>query len=146
MKKMLFLVPFCKECKLLRQRWALSKKSKLMHPSMRNKLRFANVFSLILWAKHNLDNCDILPEEVQKELSFLQENKVFLEEFYAIQSQSLALQKLLKIMGYGEENHKKVIEILNENEQKGYAKYAIFKQKTLEYLGILATKKPKNLA
>jgi hypothetical protein len=42
---------FCKECKLLRQRWALSKKSKLMPPSMRNKLRFANVFGIILWAK-----------------------------------------------------------------------------------------------
>jgi hypothetical protein len=137
---------FCKECKLLRQRWALSKQSKFMPPSMRNKLRFANVFGLILWAKDKLEKWETLPEEVQKELSFLQANKFFLEEFYTIQSQSLALQKLLKMQGYSEENHKKVIELLAKNEQKDYAKQAIFKQKTVEYLAILAVKKPENLA
>lgn len=124
----------------------LSKKSKFIPPAVRNKLRFANVFGIILWAKNLLDTWTILPEEVQKELSFLQENKAFLEEFYQIQSQSLALQKLLKMQGYSAENHKKVIEILTKNKQKSYAKHAIFKQKTLDYLAILEAKKPKELA
>jgi hypothetical protein len=137
---------FCKECKLLRQRWALSKQSKFMSPSMRIKLRFANVFGLILWAKDKLEKWATLPEEVQKELSFLQANKFFLEEFYTIQSQSLALQKLLKMQGYSEENHQKVMELLDKNEQKDYAKQAIFKQKTEAYLDLLAVKKPENLA
>jgi hypothetical protein len=56
------------------------------------------------------------------------------------------LQKLLKTMGYGEENHKKVIEILTKNKQKGYGKHAIFKQKTSDYLAILEAKKPKEIA
>lgn len=139
-------IAFCKQCGLLRQRWVLSKKSKFIPPAVRNKLRFANVFGIILWAKNLLYKWETLPEDMQKELSFLQENKVFLEEFYQVQSQSLALQKLLKSQGYSMENHKKVVELLNENEQKDHAKHAIFKRKTLEYLGILAAKKPKNLA
>jgi hypothetical protein len=138
-------VSFCKSCSLIRQRWALSKQAKFMPPSVRNKLRFANVFGLILWAKKQLDSWDNLPIEVQNEFSFLQENRVFLEEFYAIQNQSLALQKLLKTQGYSEENHKKVIELLDKNEQKEYAKQAIFRQKTEAYLDLLASKKPKNL-
>ncbi|TAG46791.1 MAG: hypothetical protein EAZ31_00005 [Cytophagia bacterium] len=137
---------FCKECKLLRQHWVLSKQSKFMPPSMRNKLRFANVFGLILWAKDKLEKWETLPTEVQKELSFLQENKAFFEEFYAIQSQSLTLQKLFKVQGYSAENHKKVVELLAKNEQKDGAKQAIFKQKTKEYLDVLAAKKPKELA
>jgi hypothetical protein len=68
---------------------------------------------------------------------------VFLEEFYAIQSLSLALQKLLKTQGYSEENHKKVVELLDKNEQKEYGKYAIFKQKTAEYLAVLEGKSQK---
>jgi hypothetical protein len=139
-------IAFSKQCGLLRQRWVLSKKSKFIPPAMRNKLRFANVFAIILWAKNLLDTWETLPEEVQKELNFLQENKAFLEEFYQIQSQSLALQKLLKEQGYSAENHKKVKEILNKNKQKDYAKHAIFKQKTLDYLAILKAKKPKELA
>lgn len=137
---------FCKECSLLRQRWVLSKQSKLMPPSVRNKLRFANVFGLVLWAKDKLETWATLSTEVQKELSFLQENKAFLEEFYAIQSQSLSLQKLLKTQGYSKENHKKVIELLDKNGQKDYTKLAIFKQKTEAYLDLLASKKPENLA
>ena len=139
-------IAFCKECGLLRQRWVLSKKSKFIPPAVRNKLRFANVFGIILWAKNLLDIWETLSKEIQKELSFLQENKFFLEEFYQVQSQSLALQKLLKEEGYSGENHKKVIEILTKNKQKGYAKYAIFKQKTLDYLAILEAKKPKEIA
>jgi hypothetical protein len=137
---------FCKSCGYVRQRWALSKHAKLMPPTVRNKLRFANVFGIILWAKDKLEQWATLPQEVQNELSFLQENRVFLEEFYLIQSQSLALQKLLKENGYSDENHEKVVEILQENAQKGYAKQAIFKQKTEEYLDLLARKKPKNLS
>lgn len=138
-------IAFCKQCGLLRQRWVLSKKSKFIPPAVRNKLRFANVFSLILWAKNLLDKWETLPEDIQKELSFLQENKVFLEEFYQVQSQSLALQKLLKVQGYSQENHQKVVKLLNENEQKGHTKYAIFRQKTQEYLAILEAKKPKEI-
>lgn len=139
-------IAFCKQCGLVRQRWALSKKSKFIPPAVRNKLRFANVFRIILWAKNLLDNWGTLPEDIQKELSFLQENKAFLEEFYQVQSQSLTLQKLLKTQGYSAENHKKVVELLNKNEQKEYSKYAIFKQKTLDYLAILEAKKPKEIA
>lgn len=138
-------IAFCKECGLLRQRWVLSKKSKFIPPAVRNKLRFANVFGIILWAKNLLDIWETLSKEIQKELSFLQENKVFLEEFYQVQSQSLALQKLLKEEGYSGENHKKVVKLLKKDEQKTSVKYTIFKQKTEEYLDILAVKKPENL-
>ncbi len=47
--------------------------------------------------------------------------------------------------GYSQENHQKVVKLLNENEQKDHIKYAIFKQKTQEYLAILEAKKPENL-
>lgn len=139
-------IAFCKQCGLLRQRWVLSKKSKFIPPVVRNKLRFANVFGIILWAKNLLDTWETLPEDIQKELSFLEENKIFLEEFYQVQSQSLALQKLLKTQGYSAKNHKKVVGILIKNEQKDYVKHAIFKQKTLGYLAILEAKKPMEIA
>jgi hypothetical protein len=136
---------FSRNCGLVRQRYILSKRSKYMPPKQRNKLRFANIFSLVLWAKDKLDVWDTLPVEVQKDLDFLQKDKGFLIEFYAIQSQSLALQKLLKVSGYCAKTHKTVIELLNQNEYASDEKYKVFKQRTIEYLDILAGKKPNEL-
>ena len=138
-------IAFCQQCSALRQRWALSKQTKFMPPKVGNKLRFANVFALILWAKKNLDSWDILPDEVKNEFVFLTENKSFLLEFYAIQSSSLALQKILKIQGYSQETHQEIKVILEKSRQKTYVKQAIFKEKTMAYLAILEAKKPKEI-
>ncbi len=75
-----FFIAFCKQCSLVRQRWVLSKYVKFMPPSQRNKLRFANIFGIVLWAKKHLANWDKLPEEVKIGLSFLQDNTLFLNK------------------------------------------------------------------
>ena len=84
-----------------------------------------------------------MPNEVKEELSFLKENTAWINEFYAIQTQSLALQKILKISGYSEKTHERISTLLDQDNEKAYKKQVIFKEKTMDYLGILSAKKPK---
>lgn len=65
----------------LRKKWFLSKEnSNYMPPSMRGKLRFANIFTCVDWAKKQLDNWINLDESVTNCLTFLKENQGFIEE------------------------------------------------------------------
>lgn len=65
----------------LRKKWFLSKEnSKYMPPSMRGKLRFANIFTCVDWAKKQLDNWINLDESIREHLAFLKENQGFVEE------------------------------------------------------------------
>ncbi len=66
---------FLKQSGLLRQRWVLSKNSSFIPPSVRGKMRFANLFPLIEWAKKHLDNPENIPCEIKADLAFLNENK-----------------------------------------------------------------------
>jgi hypothetical protein len=69
----------------LRQAWNLSKtKSQYMPPSMRGKMRFANIFPCVNWAEQMLQNWDYLEAEVQTKLVFLQEQKEFIETLIQI--------------------------------------------------------------
>ena len=71
----------------LRQKWNLSKDhSQYMPPSMRGKLRFANIFPCVSWAKKMIDQMGGLPLEVAEQLSFLVTHKSFIEELVAVQS------------------------------------------------------------
>lgn len=64
----------------LRQKWNLSKDySQYMPPSMRGKLRFANIFPCVSWAKKMLDQMEELPLEVKKQLSLLTTHQSFIE-------------------------------------------------------------------
>jgi hypothetical protein len=60
---------FRKRIGALRKAWNLSKdKSQYMPPTMRGKMRFANIFPCVAWAKKSLENWANLSEEVQGQL------------------------------------------------------------------------------
>ncbi|AFM05070.1 hypothetical protein Fleli_2715 [Bernardetia litoralis DSM 6794] len=63
----------------LRQKWYLSKNnSSYMPPSMRGKMRFANIFPCVNWAKKILQTWDDLPSSVQEQVLFLKEKEEFI--------------------------------------------------------------------
>ena len=86
----------------LRKAWNLSKtKSKYMPPSMRGKLRFANIFPCVNWAKEQLNNWGELPAEIQSSLSFLKENEGFIKSLMEVEKIFKMVCKVLKTKGFG---------------------------------------------
>ncbi len=70
----------------LRRDWTLSKaKSQYMPPTMRGKMRFANIFPGVNWAKKMLTNWDNLDVEVQSRLPFLKENSDFIQSLIEVE-------------------------------------------------------------
>lgn len=85
----------------LRQKWNLSKEySQYMPPSMRGKLRFANIFPCVSWAKKMIDQMEELPLEVEEQLSFLVTHKSFIEALVEVQSIFKTVCENLKNNGF----------------------------------------------
>jgi hypothetical protein len=86
----------------LRQKWNLSKNnSEYMPPGMRGKMRFANIFPCVNWAKKMLDKRDDLPLEVQKELVFLKINEQLITSLIQVSSIFKTVCEDLKNKGFG---------------------------------------------
>jgi len=70
----------------LRRDWNLSKtKSQYMPPSMRGKMRFANIFPCVNWAKKRLADWDNLSKDVQNRLTFLKEHTAFIQSLIEVE-------------------------------------------------------------
>jgi hypothetical protein len=136
-KKELFK-EFCGWAGSLRQKWYLKKdRQSWIPPNQRNKVRFANLFPLVKWAKKQLDNWQMLSEELQLELSFLKENEKWVINFWSIQEKLIKISLLLKIQGYSKANDLEVRAILDTSETE---EEFVFSTTVLNYLKTLSEK------
>jgi hypothetical protein len=78
----------------LRRDWNLSKtKSQYMPPTMRGKMRFANIFPCVSWAKKILSDWNDLSEDVQSSLIFLKEKSEFIQSLIEVEKISNSFAK-----------------------------------------------------
>jgi hypothetical protein len=130
---------FRKRIGALRRAWNLSKdKSQYMPPTMRGKMRFANIFPCVAWAKKSLEHWANLSEEVQIELSFLKEKTALINSLIEISVVFKMVCEKLKNEGFGAvQKHT----ILAELEGlKGEQKTNIFIENCKTYLENLTKK------
>jgi hypothetical protein len=86
----------------LRKKWNLSKEnSQYMPPMMRGKMRFANIFPCVNWAKLCLEKWEILRKTVQENLVFLKENEAFIDTLIEVEHVFKMLCETLKNAGFG---------------------------------------------
>ena len=129
----------------LRQKWNLSKaNSQYMPPSMRGKLRFANIFPSVNWAKKMLQNWGNLPLNVQEEVLFLKEKEDFITGLIQVEKIFKTVCKKLKNHGFGQSQKKELMDNLVEIQTKTWdglqAKAIIFMENVKAYLENLDTK------
>jgi hypothetical protein len=85
-----------------RKMYYLSKeKSGYMPPSMRGKLRFANIFPCVNWAEKCLTKWETLSPIIQKDLAFLKEHEAFIQELVEIEKAFKGTCEILKNKGFG---------------------------------------------
>lgn len=99
----------------LRQAWNLSKsKSQYMPPSMRGKLRFANIFPCVNWAKKMLTQWEHLEQEIQEQLHFLKENREFIQSLVEVEMIFKMVCSKLKNEGFGRTQKQEILDALAE--------------------------------
>lgn len=123
----------------LRQDWNLSKtKSQYMPPTMRGKMRFANIFPCVNWAKKILTNWEDLSEEVQSRLDFLKTHSDFISTLIQVESIFKMVCAKLKNQGFGSTQKQEILEELASIKSK--EKTNIFIQNCKDYLDNLTLK------
>lgn len=129
----------------LRQKWNLSKdNSTYMPPSMRGKMRFANIFPCVNWARKMLEDWENLPQTVQEQVTFLKDKNEFITGLIQVEKIFKITCKDLKTKGFGEIQKKEILDkfthiqtqIWNELNPKAM----IFMENTKSYLGNLDSK------
>lgn len=122
-----------------RRDWNLSKeKSQYMPPSMRGKMRFANIFPCVDWAEKCLNNWQTLTPTIQQSLKFLKDNQVFIEELIQIEKAFKQTCEILKNDGFGIDQNKRILEKLTELSLD--KKSGIFIENIKQYLENLSQK------
>lgn len=129
----------------LRQKWNLSKdNSQYMPPSMRGKLRFANIFPCVNWAKKMLQDWPYLPLIVQEQIIFLKEKKEFITGLIQVGKIFKMVCKELKSNGFGVLQKKEILNqlVLLQTQvwDKLEPKAMIFIENIKSYLDNLETK------
>ncbi|MFK7950095.1 MAG: hypothetical protein AB8G11_21065 [Saprospiraceae bacterium] len=137
-------IMFSKLIGKLRQKWNLSKiNSQYMPPSMRGKLRFANIFPSVNWAKKILQNWEDLPSNVQEELLFLRENEAFIIGLMQVEKIFKTVCEKLKNHGFGQSQKKELFDNLATIQTKTWnglqPKANIFMENIKVYLENLDT-------
>jgi hypothetical protein len=123
----------------LRQSWNLSKiNSRYMPPSMRGKLRFANIFPCVEWAEKSLENWANLSVEVQESLAFLKANSTFIKSLIEVSFIFKTVCKTLKEEGFGTLQKQAILAALAP--LKGEVKTNIFIENCKDYLENLTQK------
>lgn len=131
-------IEFCHFTGSLRKKWSLKKDRKLyLPPNQRNKVRFANLFPLIEWAKKQLEQWQNLPEEIQKEFIFLKQNEKWVVNFWSIQQKLVEISLILKIEGYSLSNELRIKTILGTANTEEETKFC---STVLTYLSTLSQK------
>ena len=99
----------------LRQSWNLSKdKSQYMPPTMRGKMRFANIFPCVCWTKRMLHDWDRLSEEVQLKLSFIKEKSDFITSLFEVEKIFKFVCAKLKNEGFGLNQKQEILDMFSE--------------------------------
>lgn len=123
----------------VRKKWFLSKEnSKYMPPSMRGKMRFANIFPCVEWAKRQLDNWINLEESTTKILVFLKENQGFIDELVEQSKIFKIVCSILKNNGFSKVQKESILKALLSQTKSENIK--IFTENILEYLENLTQK------
>jgi hypothetical protein len=123
----------------LRRDWNLSKtKSKYMPPTMRGKMRFANIFPCISWAKKMLDGWDDLSAEVQESLSFLKEKNDFINSLIEVELIFKLVCQKFKNKGFGKLQKQEILKELSGMEVR--EKSSVFIKNCKSYLDNLTIK------
>jgi hypothetical protein len=79
----------------------MTENSPYIPPSMRGKMRFANIFPCVNWAKKMLQIWDKLPSTVQEQVVFLKEKEGFITDLIQIEKIFKLVCKELKTKGFG---------------------------------------------
>ena len=133
-------IEFSKLIGVLRKAWFLSKeKSEFMPPSMRGKLRFANIFPCVEWAKKQLKNWEKLDPSVTEKLTFLKDNQGFIEELLEVTKIFKTVCEILKNQGFGDTQKSLILEQLPTDSK--FKNVAIFVQNIKNYLDNLDQKR-----
>ena len=123
----------------LRRDWNLSKEnSQYMPPTMRGKMRFANIFPCVAWAKKSFENWLNLSKEVQERLAFLREKTLFVNSLMEVSIIFKMVCQKLKKEGFGVTQKRAIIAELEG--QKGAQKTLIFIENCKGYLDNLTKK------
>ena len=123
----------------LRRDWNLSKtKSQYMPPTMRGKMRFANIFPCVNWAKKILADWDNLSKEVQDRLTFLKENTTFIQSLIQVEIIFKTVCGTLKNGGFSLDQKQVILEDLAKIEVGEKAR--VFRQNCKDYLENLTVK------
>ncbi len=124
---------------LLRRDWNLSKEnSRYIPPTMRGKMRFANIFPCVKWAEKQLENWSNLSKEVQARLVFLKEKSAFIASLIEVSIVFKTVCKMLKEEGFGLAQKGLILSTLST--LKGTQKAGIFIENCKTYLDLLTTK------
>jgi len=136
---------FSKMIGILRQKWVVSKdNSPYMPPSMRGKMRFANIFPCVNWAKKMLQIWDNLPSNVKEQVLFLKEKEAFITDLIEIEKIFKLVCKELKTKGFGKIQKSTILAELITIEEKIDSKFkpktSVFIDNVKSYLDNLESK------
>lgn len=124
----------------LRRDWNLSKtNSRYMPPGMRGKMRFANIFPCVNWAKKTLLNWDNLSEDVQEKLAFLKDKPDFIQSLIEVEIIFKTTCAKLKNEGFGTRQKQEILDAFSKI--KAGDKASIFIQNCKDYLDSLEVKR-----
>jgi hypothetical protein len=123
----------------LRQAWNLSKqKSQYMPPTMRGKMRFANIFPCVSWARKTLRDWNTLSEEVQLQLSFIKEKSDFITSLFEVEEIFKFVCAKLKNEGFGLSQKQEILTMFSKGVWG--EKSSIFVENCKDYLNNLTQK------
>ncbi len=129
---------FCAWAALLRKKWSMKKDRKAyLPPNQRSKVRFANLFPLVEWAKKQLGQWDALPQELREDFSFLDRHKEWVLAFWSIQEKLVETSLILKLEGYSLANEARIKSIVGAGQT---AEEQAFSACVLDYLSDLSGK------
>ena len=109
-----------------------------MPPTMRGKMRFANIFPCVEWAKQCLSNWENLSSEVQNRLMFLREKQAFITSLVEVSVVFKTVCAPLKNKGFGTPQKLSILATLEA--LKGEPETTIFIGNCKTYLDNLSKK------
>jgi len=118
----------------VRQKWIMSKNSKLIPPNMRTKSRFLNLFDVIDWLEKITLVYEHLEEEQKEGLSFIQSNKKLYRELKQIVDWIRGLSKEFKVKGLRKNAVARAQEIMKTRKRCRTTKCKTFRKSTITYL------------
>ena len=129
----------------LRKQWNLSKEnSRYMPPTMRGKMRFANIFPCTRWVQSRLAEWSDLSESVQERLAFLKEKEAFFAGLAQVSAVFKTVCATLKNEGFGATQHADILAqlatISARTADDTDGKVATFIENCTTYLAKLSTK------